>query len=83
MMTEHLETRKVYAKSVPKMLTDEQRDTSVKMCQKLLDRIRHDSNFLENVITGDKQCIFEYEPKTKSQNSEHLHLISPQKTRTS
>lgn len=38
---------------LPKALTDEQENYRVKMCQELLDCIRDDPNFLENILTGD------------------------------
>ena len=62
--------RKVCAKLVPKVLTDEQKENRVSISRELLDRVRGDPNFFEQVITGDETWVFEYDPETKRQSSE-------------
>ncbi|XP_011880667.1 PREDICTED: putative uncharacterized protein FLJ37770 [Vollenhovia emeryi] len=69
-VTEDLNMKKVCAKLVPKVLTDEQKDVRVLRCQELLELCENDPNFLNSVITGDESWIFEYDPETKRQSSE-------------
>jgi len=56
-MTE-LQMRKVCAKLVPKVLTDEQKENPVSISRELLDRVRGNPDFLEQVITGDETWVF-------------------------
>jgi hypothetical protein len=44
-VTTELEMRKVCAKLVPKVLTDEQKETRVSISRELLDRVRGDPDF--------------------------------------
>ena len=62
--------REVRAKLAPKVLTDEQKETRVSISRELLDRVRSDPDFLEQVITGDERWVSEYDPETKRQSSE-------------
>ena len=69
-VTTELQMQKVCAKLVPKILTDEQKENRVSTSHKLLDRVRCDPDFLEQVITGDETWVFEYDPETNRQSSE-------------
>ena len=75
-MTE-LQMREVCAKLVPKVLTDEQKENRVSISRELLDHVRGDPDFLEQVITGDETWVFEYDPETKRQSSEWHTTKSP------
>ena len=50
--TEKLKMRRVAAKFVPRLLTEEQKQNRVSVSQELLDHSNTDENFLKNVITG-------------------------------
>jgi len=76
-VTTELQTRKVCAKLVPKVLTEEQKENRVSISRELLDRVRGDPDFLEQVITGDETWVFEYDPETKRQRSEWHTTESP------
>lgn len=76
-VTTELQMRKVCAKLVPKVLTDEQKENRVSISRELLDRVRGDPDFLEQVITGDETWVFEYDPETKRQSSEWHTTESP------
>lgn len=52
------------------MLTDKKKDGLIKMRQEFFDCVCDDSNFLENVITGDELWVFEYDPAIKGRSSE-------------
>ena len=52
--TENLATRKIGAKMVPKILTDEQKDRRMQVCQEILQHIEDEPDLLERVIRGDE-----------------------------
>lgn len=76
-VTNHIGMRKVCAKMVPKVLTDDEKSRRVETCQENLDMCKRDPKFLDNVITGDESWVFEYDPETKRQSSEWHTLASP------
>ena len=76
-VTNNLNMRKVCAKMVPKVLTDDQKLRRVETCQENLDMCERDPEFLNNVITGDESWVFEYDPETKRQSSEWHTSLSP------
>ena len=69
-VTTKLQMWKVCTKLVPKVLTDEQKENRVSISRELLDHVRGDPDFLEQVITGDERWVSEYDPETKRQSSE-------------
>ncbi|KAJ8949243.1 hypothetical protein NQ318_022756 [Aromia moschata] len=66
-VSESLGIRKVCAKLVPKVLTDDQKARRVETSQELLDTCEDNLAFLDDVITGDESWVFEYDPETKRQ----------------
>jgi len=83
--TTELQMRKVCVKLLPKVLTDEQKENRVSISRELLDRVRGNPDFLEQVITGDETWVFEYDPETKRQSPEWhtTESFRPKKARTS
>jgi len=75
--TTELQMREVCAKLVPKVLTDEQKENRVSISRELLDPVRGNPDFLEQVITGDETWDFAYDPETKRQSSEWHTTGSP------
>ncbi|UYV64612.1 hypothetical protein LAZ67_3001311 [Cordylochernes scorpioides] len=67
-VTEDLQMRKVCAKLVPKVLTQDQKELRVLRCQELLDLIKNEPDFLNSVVTGDESWMFEYDPESKRQS---------------
>ena len=76
-ITEELEMRKICEKMVPRLLTDEQKEWRVQVCQDILTRLETDPNLLGRTITGDESWIFKYDPFTKRQNHEWKSPTSP------
>lgn len=76
-VTENLQMRKVCAKLVPKVLTEDQKELRVSRCQELLDLIQNEPDFLNSVVTGDESWMFEYDPESKRQSSEWHSKSSP------
>ena len=60
--------RKVCAKLVPKILSEDQKQRRVDFCKDMLEKIRDDPNILYQVITGDETWVFQYDPETKRQS---------------
>ena len=57
-ITENLEMRKVWAKMVPKLLSEDQKQQRVTDCQNIIERLEDDPDLLGRVITGDESWIF-------------------------
>ncbi|XP_011699262.1 PREDICTED: putative uncharacterized protein FLJ37770, partial [Wasmannia auropunctata] len=76
-VTEDLQMRKVCAKLVPKVLTEDHKELRVLRCQELLDLIQNEPDFLNFVVTGDESWMFEYDPESKRQSSEWHTTSSP------
>jgi hypothetical protein len=64
-VTTELQMRKVCAKLVVKVLTDERKENRVSSSRELLGLVRVDPDFLDQVITGDETWVFQYDPETK------------------
>ena len=75
--TEKLGMRKICAKMVPRLLTDEQKKRRVEVCQDIMARLEADPNLLGRTIIGDESWIFEYDPFTKRQSLEWKSPTSP------
>ena len=57
--------RKVCAKMVLKLLSEDQNQQRVTVCQDIIERLKDDPDLLRKVITGDESWIFEYDLETK------------------
>ena len=66
-LVEDLQMRKVCAKMVPKLLSDDQKKHRVDVCRDLLKTIEEYPDFLRRVITGDETWVFQYDLETKRQ----------------
>jgi C4-type Zn-finger protein len=65
-LKEDLNMRKLCAKVVPKVLTQEQKRQRIACCQDWMEN-EEGSNFLQRVMTGDESWIYEYDPEAKRQ----------------
>ncbi|XP_029163422.1 protein GVQW3-like [Nylanderia fulva] len=74
---DQLGMRKICAKLVPKVLSDDQRLNRLEIATQLADRCKNDPNFLENVVSGDETWVFEYDPESKRQSAEWQTPASP------
>jgi hypothetical protein len=68
-LTTKLEMHWVVAKFVPQLLTQDQRDNHVTICQEPLDCASKDENFLKTIITGSEAWICGYSMEIKMQSS--------------
>ena len=62
--TEKLKMRRVRAKFVPHLLTDDQKENRVRISQELLASANGNENFLKTIATGDKTWVYGYDVET-------------------
>ncbi|UYV78570.1 hypothetical protein LAZ67_16002032 [Cordylochernes scorpioides] len=74
---QYLMMRKVCAKLVHRVLTAEQKQRRVDVCREMLNELENNPDFLDNEVTGDESCTFQYDPETKAQSSEWHTPASP------
>jgi len=60
----------VWAKFVPRLLTDDQREQRQKIARDLFERSCEEVQFLKNTETGDESWVYGYDPETKQQSSQ-------------
>jgi len=76
--TENLQTCRVSAKFVPRLLTDNQKENRVDISQELLANAKANENFLKSIITEDETWVYGYDVETKMQSSQWMGKGSPQ-----
>ena len=69
--------RRVSAKFVPKLLTEQQKELRKEISQDMLDLANHDPEFIKTIITVDEMWVYGYDPETKFQSSQWKHPKSP------
>ena len=68
-LKKHLKVRKIFARWVPHLLTDEQNRKRVKVAKKLLQMFQAcDKKQFANVVTGDENLVYYFEPVRKFSN---------------
>jgi hypothetical protein len=68
-LTEDLRMRRVSAKFVPRLPTEQQKDDRLNVCRDL-EELRNDPNFLTKIVTGDESWCYAYDPETKQASSQ-------------
>ena len=76
-LTDDLHMKRVCAKFVPRLLTDDQREQRQKIAGDLLERSCEHVQFLKNIVTGDESWVYGYDPETKQQSSQWKGPSSP------
>ena len=76
-LTEDLNLRRVSAKFVTKLLTEQQKELRKEISEDMLDFANHDPEFIKIIITGDETWVYGYDPETKFQFSQWKHPESP------
>lgn len=70
-ITEHLGFRKVCARWVPRLLTENHKEVRLQICERLLNRFRQEGvNFLRRIITCDETWVHHYTPESKMASKE-------------
>jgi len=68
---------RIAAKFVPRVLTHDQKDSRVTICQELKETVINDPTLLLNAITGDESIVYAYDPETKLQSLQWKSPGSP------
>ena len=76
-LKEDLNMRKICAKIVPKLLSEEQKERRKELCLDLLQRIEKGPDLLNSIITCDETWVFTYDPETKRQSMQWKSTSSP------
>jgi hypothetical protein len=82
-VTEKLGYRKLCARWVPKMLTDDHKTKWMGSVLKFLMRYAQEDEFLDSIVTGDATWDFHHTPKSKQQSLQWHHTHSRMTERTS
>ena len=61
-LVENLGMKKICARMVPKLLSDEQKSRRMEVCEEILQHLEETQDFLSNVITGDESLDFSIRP---------------------
>lgn len=67
---EHLGVRKLCARWIPHLLTDDQKKARVDWCREMIKKYNDGaSKSVYYIVTGDESWIYAYEPETKNQST--------------
>jgi histone-lysine N-methyltransferase SETMAR len=81
-LTVELGKKKIAAKWVPHILTEDQLLTRVQLCRLHLRRYwREKDDFLNRIVAGDETWCYSYDPELKQQSSEWTSADSPRPTK--
>jgi histone-lysine N-methyltransferase SETMAR len=69
--------RRVSAKLVPQLLTEDQTEHRATACRELLQRAENDTTFLPSIVIGDESWVYVYDPETKQMSSQWKTPSSP------
>ena len=69
--------RKVLARWVPRMLTEEQKKVCVDICTDLSCLQAEPQTFLDRIVTQDETWVHHFDPETKRQSMIWKHVTSP------
>jgi len=72
-----LNMHRIAAKFVRRVLTQDQKDSRVAICQELKETVINDPTLLLNVITGIESIVYAYDPETKLRSSQWKSPASP------
>ncbi|XP_008294029.1 histone-lysine N-methyltransferase SETMAR-like isoform X2 [Stegastes partitus] len=67
-LTSNLNLHRVAAKFVPRLLTPEQKQQRVKVCDDLRQQAQDDPTFMSRIITGEEIWVYDYHTETKQQS---------------
>jgi len=76
-LTQDLGMRRVAAKFIPRLLTEDQQQSRLAVCQDLKRELQNDPNFLSRVIPGDESWCYGYDPESKQASSRWKTPRSP------
>ena len=69
-LKKRLDLRKVYARWVPHLLTEEQKTQRLKCARELLKTYKGNSWVISNLLTGDESWVHMFEPQRRADNKQ-------------
>jgi hypothetical protein len=71
-LTENLNIRRIAAKLVSRLLTNDEKQLYVNLCFQLREKTNENQTFISisRIVTGDESWIYGYDPETKQQLSQ-------------
>lgn len=79
-ISDKLKYRKTSARWVPKELSQQHKDTRLRVCTELKERYEREGElFLNKILTCDETWVHHFEPESKRQSMEWKHTSSPVK----
>ena len=66
-LMDNLNMRRISARFVPRLLSDDQKAHRVSVRSELKQQARDDPIFISNIITGDETWVYGYDPETEQQ----------------
>ena len=79
---EELKMRKIYAKFVPRVLREDQKERCCHDSREMVELINSDPPVLDALMTCDESWIYYYDPETKRQSSQWKHAGSPRQSKS-
>ena len=79
---EELKMRKIYAKFVPRVLREDQKERCCHDSREMVELINSDPAVLDALVTCDESWIYGYDPETKRQSCQWKHAGSPRLKKT-
>ena len=74
-LRERLGLRKICSCWVPHLLTDEQKQSRVRLASQVIEKYdKCDPRCLEEIVTGDETWIYHFQPDSKAKNKVEFHL---------
>ena len=74
---EELKMQKIYAKFVPRVLREDQKERRWHDSREMVELINSDPAVLHSLVTCDESWMYCYDPETKRQSSQWKHAGSP------
>jgi hypothetical protein len=76
-MSQELNMRRIAARFVPRVLSNDQKEHRVAICAELKEQTENNPNFISTIITGDESWVYEYNSEAKQQSSQWKTPNSP------
>ncbi|XP_050934319.1 zinc finger protein 280D [Lates calcarifer] len=76
-LTSNLNMHRIAAKLMPRVLTPEQKQHRVEVCEDLYQQAQNDPTFMLRIITGGESWIYRYDPESKQQSLQRTGQQSP------
>ena len=76
-LSDNLNMRRIWARFVPRPLSDDQKAHRVSVCRELKQQARDDPNIISSIITSDERTVYGYDPETEQPSSQWKLPNSP------